>query len=71
MTELFRTEGEFAQAGTPLMTLRATEPEFIVGYLKMPTRWEPTVGTSVWIDLPDGRRRDAQTRSGFARRCAL
>lgn len=60
VTELFRTEGEFAQAGTPLMTLRATEPEFIVGYLKMPTRWEPTVGTSVWIDLPDGRRRDAQ-----------
>lgn len=60
VTEIFRAEGEFAQAGTPLMILRAQEAEFIVGYLRMPARWEPAIGMPVLVDLPEARRRDAQ-----------
>ena len=57
-----RQEGENLSAGDPLMTITATEPEHIIGFLRQPIPFEPKVGMSVEV-----RTRTAQIQSGSAR----
>jgi multidrug resistance efflux pump len=56
VTELFRGIGENVAIGETLITITATKPESIIGYLRQPFPIEPTVGQQVEVRTQSRQR---------------
>ncbi|TVR50684.1 MAG: biotin/lipoyl-binding protein [Puniceicoccaceae bacterium] len=58
ITAFLRREGEFVREGDVLATIRSSQSEHIVGYVRAPTRLQPYEGMTLVV-TPRGRRESA------------
>lgn len=49
ISKVFKGNGEYAEAGDQLIKIEATEPAYIVGYIRQPFNVEPTEGMEVTV----------------------
>ncbi len=55
----FRSRGEFVSAGDQLMRIHAHDPDYIIGYARLPLTRNPEAGARIEIIRRDGRRMSA------------